>query len=158
MRRTQVLAVALGVAVAVEALVSVLLALYADWNWATYVDTFTFSNGLIGVSFGLSGAVIAYYRPHNTIGWILASGGFVQAMSAVVLPTGALVHGVAQPGEGVGGRGHLVAKITEGSDECAAHPAVVLDQQQLRHSGPPSHAALRTASCCRTVESPIASP
>jgi two-component system, NarL family, sensor kinase len=93
MKRAQAVATVLGVVVTFEALASVTLSLYADWDFATYVGSFTFSNGLIGLSFGLSGAVIAYHRPRNPVGWLLAAGGLLQAMSAVAAPTFALLYG-----------------------------------------------------------------
>lgn len=93
MKRAQAAATVLGVIVVLEALGSVTLALYAHWDFATYVGSFTFSNGLIGLSFGLSGAVIAYHRPRNPVGWILAAGGLLQALSAVAAPAFALLYG-----------------------------------------------------------------
>ncbi|GAA1555652.1 hypothetical protein GCM10009804_10650 [Kribbella hippodromi] len=68
----------MGLVVA-EVLVSVGYGVSIGWGWARLVDSFVVTNGLMGLTFGLCGAVIAWYRPANPIGWLFLADGIGHA-------------------------------------------------------------------------------
>jgi two-component system NarL family sensor kinase len=61
-------------------------------GWGDLVDSYTVTNVAFGIAFGLSGALIAWYRPANGVGWIFLLGaiGHLLSAAAVVL----MVYGV----------------------------------------------------------------
>jgi signal transduction histidine kinase len=52
------------------------------WSFREAVDAFVVSNLVIGLSFGLCGALIAWYRPRHPVGWLYLAGGTCQLLSA----------------------------------------------------------------------------
>jgi signal transduction histidine kinase len=61
------------------------------WDWQDLVDTFVLTNGLMGLTFGLCGAVIAWHRPSNPIGWLFIADGIGHATTAVTTPISQLL-------------------------------------------------------------------
>ena len=47
------------------------------WSFHEAVDAFVVSNLVIGMSFGLCGALVAWYRPRHPVGWLYLVGGHV---------------------------------------------------------------------------------
>jgi signal transduction histidine kinase len=96
--RSRLLAGALGVAAVLAAAGAIVCVWVVDWTFADALDAFVVSNVLIGVSFGLCGALIAWHRPSSALGWMYAAGGFCQTMSALTAPLGQLLsdHGAAE--------------------------------------------------------------
>lgn len=91
-RRARRLAAAAGAVVLAGALTAVGLTLAVSWSFAQAVHAFVVSNCLIGVSFGLCGALIAAYRPQHPVGWLYAAGGILQLATAVAAPVTQLLH------------------------------------------------------------------
>jgi two-component system NarL family sensor kinase len=85
-------AVLLGTATASAALGAVTTALVLDWSIETMFDAFLLSNVLIGLGFGLCGALIAWHRPQLPLGWLYAVGGVCQTLSALCAPMAELLH------------------------------------------------------------------
>ena len=79
-------AAALGLAVVVEAVVAVVASLLIGWSFGEALQAFVVSNTLIGLSFGLCGALIAWHRPGHPVGWLYAVGGCLQALSGTAAP------------------------------------------------------------------------
>jgi signal transduction histidine kinase len=65
---------------------SLALTLAVGWSWDQAVHGFVVSNCLIGASLGLCGALIAWYRPRNPVGWLFAVGGLCQCLTAAAAP------------------------------------------------------------------------
>jgi two-component system, NarL family, sensor kinase len=90
-------AAALGAFVAVEVVAAAVLCFIAGWSWQDSLDAFVVTNAAIGLSFGVCGAILAWHRPHNPIGWLFAAGGIAQATSAVAAPLLAVLHDADAP-------------------------------------------------------------
>lgn len=80
-------AVEAGLAV-VLVIVSWSLAAWLGWSLTDALDTFLITNGLMALSFGVCGGIVAWHRPRNPIGWLFATGGLLQALSAAGPPLG----------------------------------------------------------------------
>jgi two-component system NarL family sensor kinase len=95
--RSRWLAAALGVAAVLASVGAVACTLAVGWSFGDALDAFVVSNVLIGVSFALCGALIAWQRPSSALGWMYAVGGTCQALSAFTAPLGQLLddHGAA---------------------------------------------------------------
>jgi signal transduction histidine kinase len=96
-RGIRVLAAALGVFVLLEVVAAAALCLVLGWSWHDALDAFVVTNSAIGLSFGSCGAILAWHRPHNPIGWLFAAGGVAQATSALAAPLGAVLHEADAP-------------------------------------------------------------
>ena len=81
------LAGALAGLVVAEVTFAVVYALSAGWGWAELVDSFVVTNGLMGLTFGLCGAVIAWHRPANPIGWLFLADGIGHATTPSPMPS-----------------------------------------------------------------------
>ena len=92
-----VLAAALGVFVLLEVIAAAVLSAIAGWSWQDALDAFVVTNSAIGLSFGICGAILAWHRPHNPIGWLFAAGGVAYSTSALAAPLGAVLHDAAAP-------------------------------------------------------------
>jgi signal transduction histidine kinase len=80
------LLVALGFLVCGAVVASVALCWSVGWGWQDALETFVVTNCLMGASFGLCGAVIAWHRPANPIGWLFLADGIGHAASALCAP------------------------------------------------------------------------
>ncbi|MER7245713.1 histidine kinase [Kribbella sp. NPDC000426] len=69
----------LGGFVVAEVAVAVGYLLAIGWGWHEMVDSFMVTNGLMALTFGLCGAVIAWHRPSNPIGWLFLADGIGHA-------------------------------------------------------------------------------
>ncbi|WP_410793440.1 sensor histidine kinase [Kribbella sp. C-35] len=87
------LAGALAGLVVAEVTFAVVYALSAGWGWGQLVDNFVVTNGLMGLTFGLCGAVIAWHRPANPIGWLFLADGIGHATTPFADTLAYLVHG-----------------------------------------------------------------
>ncbi|MFC9693315.1 histidine kinase [Kribbella sp. NPDC056951] len=85
-RSRRVLAGGLGALVTVEVVLGLVFSAVAGWGWQEMLDGFVLTNGLMGVTFGLCGAVIAWPRPSNPIGWLFIADGIGHATTALCGP------------------------------------------------------------------------
>src|SRR4051794_22810335 len=69
----------LGGLVVAEVVVALSYAGLVGWGWRELVDNFVVTNGLMALTFGLCGAVIAWHRPANPIGWLFLADGLGHA-------------------------------------------------------------------------------
>jgi two-component system, NarL family, sensor kinase len=90
-------AAALGVFVMLEVIAAAVLSGVARWSWQDALDAFVVTNSAIGVSFGICGAILAWHRPRNPIGWLFAAGGVAYATAALAAPLGAVLREAAAP-------------------------------------------------------------
>lgn len=90
--RAQWLAVSLGGLTVAEVATALWLCTAAEMSWHVAVNSFVISNGLMGASFGLSGALIAWHRPANPIGWLFLADGLGHATSSWAGPLVQLIH------------------------------------------------------------------
>ncbi|GAA3126374.1 signal transduction histidine kinase [Kribbella aluminosa] len=86
------LAGALAALVVVEVVFAVAYGVSAGWGWQQLVDNFVVTNGLMGLTFGLCGAVIAWHRPANPIGWLFLADGIGHATTPVADALAHVVH------------------------------------------------------------------
>ena len=84
--RTKVVVVVLSVVLALLAATAVLASSMAGWSAREALDSFVVSNLVIGVSFGLCGALISWGRPSHPVGWLFLVGGVCQTASAASAP------------------------------------------------------------------------
>ncbi len=89
--RSRLLAGALGLAALLAAAGAMACVWAVGWTFTDALEAFVVSNILIGVSFGLCGALIAWHRPSSTLGWMYAAGGVCQATSALAAPLAELL-------------------------------------------------------------------
>jgi two-component system, NarL family, sensor kinase len=85
-RTTAVVAGALFVVVIVELVVAGVGAILAGMSFADAVAGYLVTNSAIGLAGACSGLLLAWHRPRNPIGWLLAAGGVLQTLSAAVSP------------------------------------------------------------------------
>ncbi len=85
-RSRRVLAGGLGALVVLEVVLGLVFSAVAGWRWQEMLDGFVVTNGLMGITFGLCGAVIAWHRPSNPIGWLLIADGIGHATTALCGP------------------------------------------------------------------------
>jgi two-component system NarL family sensor kinase len=67
------------------------------WSFSKAVDGFVVSNCIIGLSFGLCGAVLAWHRPRNPIGWMYAIGGTLMTATAASSPMAEVLRDAGAP-------------------------------------------------------------
>ncbi len=84
--RSRRLAATLAALVAALAAASVVLTLYVGWSFTEALNAYVVSNAVIGFSFGLCGALIAWHRPRHPVGWMYVIGGLCQLITAVCAP------------------------------------------------------------------------
>jgi two-component system, NarL family, sensor kinase len=84
-RRTRGLAIGLLAIAIAEVATAVAVALVADHSFADAVDSFTVTNAAIGLGFAICGALLAWHRPANPIGWLFLAAGVAQAASAAAV-------------------------------------------------------------------------
>ncbi|MGW6278732.1 histidine kinase [Kribbella sp. NPDC055071] len=82
------LAAGLGGLAVAEVIAALVLAAVAGWGWHDLLDGFVVTNGLMAVTFGLCGSVIAWHRPANAIGWLFIAFGIGYATTALGAPLG----------------------------------------------------------------------
>ncbi|HEY2221622.1 histidine kinase [Actinomycetospora sp.] len=85
-RLTAAVAVALFALVLVEVAVAGVGAVLAGMTLADAVAGYLVTNAAIGLAGALSGLLLAWHRPRNPIGWLLAVGGVLQTLTAAASP------------------------------------------------------------------------
>jgi signal transduction histidine kinase len=71
--------------------------LVVGWSLEDALDAFVVTNLLIGLGFGLCGALIAWHRPSLPLGWLYGVGGLCQALSACCAPLAAVLQQAGAP-------------------------------------------------------------
>ena len=93
----RVLAGALGGLAVVMVVTAIGLSVQASWSWRDALDAFVVSNAVMGVAFAGCGAILAWHRPRNPIGWLFLAGGLCQTTAAMAAPLGAVLVQVGAP-------------------------------------------------------------
>lgn len=88
----RLLAGALGLTTVLAASGAIACLWAVGWTFTEALEAFVVSNIVIGVSFGLCGALIAWHRPSSALGWMYAAGGVCQTLSALAAPLAPLLH------------------------------------------------------------------
>lgn len=96
-RRDHLLAAGLGGFAVLAALAACVLAVVIGWSFAKAVDTFVATNATMGVTFAACGAILAWHRPRNVIGWLFVGAGFCYALSALSAPLLQVLHAADAP-------------------------------------------------------------
>lgn len=98
-RRARALAFTLGTAAVVEVLAGVGLILGVGWSWRDALNAFSLTNSVMGIAFAVCGAILAWHRPSNPIGWLFVANGLGHATTALMAP---LVQALHDGGASVG--------------------------------------------------------
>ncbi|HVE62338.1 MAG TPA: histidine kinase [Mycobacteriales bacterium] len=85
-RKARLAAAAMGAISACLVGTAAICSVVVGWSFADAMDVFVVSNGLVGVSFGVCGAVIAWHRPRNAVGWLFGLGGLATSITAAAAP------------------------------------------------------------------------
>lgn len=83
---------ALGGLAVVEVSMAAVLAVAAGMSFHSALDAFVVTNGLMGLSFAVSGLLVAWHRPGNPIGWLFLADGLGHAASAWLVPLAQVIH------------------------------------------------------------------
>jgi two-component system, NarL family, sensor kinase len=82
-RMTRALVIGLfGVAMA-ELVIALAVAVTGGVSFSAAVGTFTVTNWAMGLAFSACGALLAWHRPRNPIGWLFLAAGVIEATSAM---------------------------------------------------------------------------
>ena len=87
----RVLASVLGGLAAIMVVAAIGLSVQAGWSWRDALEAFVVSNAAMGVAFAGCGAILAWHRPRNPIGWLFLAGGLCQSTAAMAAPLGAVL-------------------------------------------------------------------
>lgn len=90
--RRRALAAMMGVLSVLGTLLSAVLVSWSDMSWSDAVNAFVVTNALMGLTFGLCGALIVWHRPRHPVGWLFAGDGLGHLVSAVGAPLSAVMH------------------------------------------------------------------
>src|SRR5579862_8557586 len=90
-RGTGALAAGLFALALAELVTGVVCALAANISFADAVGVFIVTNGAMGLAFPACGALLAWHRPRNPIGWLFLAAGVAEATSASGIQLLALV-------------------------------------------------------------------
>ncbi len=85
------LAAALGGLALAEVLAGIVASAVVGWSWADALEAFVVSNAVMGSAFAGCGAILAWHRPRNPIGWLFLVGGLMQATAAAMAPLSLLL-------------------------------------------------------------------
>ncbi|WP_404383585.1 histidine kinase [Knoellia locipacati] len=90
-------AATLGAVSVVGAVLAASLSWSAGMSWADVLEGFVVTNTLMGLSFGLCGALIVWHRPRSAIGWLFVGDGLGHLVSAVAAPLSAVMRAQGAP-------------------------------------------------------------
>ncbi len=104
-RTRRSLAAAMGALTGVAVTAATVTVVGLGWSWGDALGAFVVTNAVMGLAFGLCGAVLAWHRPDNAVGWLFGVGGLLQAVAAAMPP---VAEALAQAGAGTPVRRLLV--------------------------------------------------
>jgi signal transduction histidine kinase len=84
-KATRVLAAGLSGLAGAALVTGIAFTLAAGLSWSAAVGNFTVTNGAIGLALAVSGALLAWHRPRNPVGWLFLAGGVAYATSAAAI-------------------------------------------------------------------------
>ncbi len=87
----------LGALAVAEVVAAVVLTIGVGWTWQQALDAFVVTNCVIGGSFAACGAVIAWHRPRNPIGWLFVADGLGHCTTALGAPLLQALHDGGAP-------------------------------------------------------------
>jgi two-component system, NarL family, sensor kinase len=95
----RVLAAVLGAGTGLLVIAAAVGCAVLGWDLLVALESFVLTNAVMAVSFGGCGAILAWHRPANPIGWLFAAGGLLQGVAAAAPPLGTLAAqaGMAEP-------------------------------------------------------------
>lgn len=96
-RWTRRAAAGLGGVAVVEVLAAVAFTVGVGWSWRAALDAFVVTNSVMGVAFAGCGAIIAWHRPGNAIGWLFIADGIGHATTALAAPLAQALHDGGAP-------------------------------------------------------------
>ena len=79
-------AIGLFVITLLELGVAMIGAASADLTFSEAVSSYLVTNAAIGTSCAVSGVLLAWFRPRNPVGWLLAGAGVAQNLTAATAP------------------------------------------------------------------------
>lgn len=83
-------ALALGLLAGLLVIIAVVCCVRLGWSLTDALDAFVLTNAVMGLGFAGCGAVLAWHRTANPIGWLFVAGGLLQTLSAAMAPAAAL--------------------------------------------------------------------
>lgn len=72
------------------AVVSISISVLVDWTWSDYVESYAFTNVVVGLALALCAVMIGWFRPRNRVGIIFMVAGLGHLVSGALAPLGAL--------------------------------------------------------------------
>jgi hypothetical protein len=91
------LAAGAGTVAVLEVVAAAVLSAAVGWSLTDVLDSFVATNSAMGVTFAVCGAIIAWHRPRNAIGWLFAGAGLAHATSALGAPLLKALHDGSAP-------------------------------------------------------------
>ncbi|GAB3753508.1 sensor histidine kinase [Microlunatus parietis] len=92
-------ALALGLLAGLLVIIAVACCVRLGWSIADALDAFVLTNAVMGLGFAGCGAVLAWHRTANPIGWLFVAGGLLQTLSAALAPAAAVAAVTGAPVE-----------------------------------------------------------
>jgi signal transduction histidine kinase len=82
----RVLAAGSGAFVVAQVVAAAVLSAVVGWSFTDALEAFVVTNSVMGAAFAVCGAIIAWHRPRNPIGWLLVADGLGHATTAFGAP------------------------------------------------------------------------
>lgn len=89
--RSRPVVLGLGLFILAELVAAIAATSLAGWSWQTAYEGFVVTNSAMALSFGVCGALIAYHRPRNWVGWLFLADGIGHATTALAAPVTTLL-------------------------------------------------------------------
>jgi signal transduction histidine kinase len=96
-RRIRWLAAGSGALAVLAAVASWILSALVGWTFTDALNMFVATNSAMGLTFAVCGAIIAWHRTRNAIGWLLIGAGLAHAISALGAPLLKALHDGSAP-------------------------------------------------------------
>ncbi|TWP50410.1 two-component sensor histidine kinase [Lentzea tibetensis] len=87
----------LGALAVAEVGLAVAFTIGVGWSWQQALNAFVVTNSVIGAAFAACGAIIAWHRPRNPIGWLFVADGLGHATTAMAAPLLQVLHDGGAP-------------------------------------------------------------